>query len=269
MVPSLTMNSLSPIIKCPQCGTEIPLNETIAAPLIAEFKAEAEERLQLAVRQKQAAEERLAEERQAIEIAKAEIEAEVATKLAAKMAESEKLQRDRLRAEIQVEIDGATTREKEANERLKATQLQVQEALSAKQKAELDAAAAKAAAQLKVQAEVAKLREQAIKEAQEAERLKLAEKDEQIRKLVAQLDEVSRQAQQGSQQRQGETLEMDLEMTLRQTFPWDEIEPVKTGQRGGDLVHRVMSGPGLPAGTMMWEIKRTLNWSGDWCAKAN
>ena len=141
MVPSLTMNSLSPIIKCPECGTEIPLNETIAAPLIAEFKADAEERLQQVIRQKQAAEERLAEERQAIEKAKAEIELEVASKLAAKLTESEKLQRDRLRAEMQVEIDGAATREKEANERIKAIQSQIQEALSAKQKADLDAAA--------------------------------------------------------------------------------------------------------------------------------
>jgi hypothetical protein len=81
--------------------------------LIAEFKAEAEERLQLVIRQKQA-EERLAEERHAIEKAKAEIELEVASKLAAKLTESEKVQRERLREEIQVEIDGATTREKEA-----------------------------------------------------------------------------------------------------------------------------------------------------------
>lgn len=258
----------SPTLACPKCGTEIPLSETIAAPLIAAAKRESEQKLREALDAKQATEQLLAQERQSIEVAKAGIQAEVAKQLSTKLNEAEKAQRESIRAELQVELAGAKERESEANERLKKTQLEIQEALAAKQKAELAAASAKAEAQKTVQAEVALLKEQAQKEAQEAERLKLAEKDKQIERLLTQLDDAKRQAQQGSQQLQGEILELDLELILRQTFPWDEIEPVKAGQRGGDVVHKIMSGPGLHAGTMMWEIKRTQNWGGDWTSKA-
>jgi hypothetical protein len=262
------MDIVSPTIKCPECGTEIPLTETIAAPLIERARVESEAKLRDALDAKQAAEQKLLSERQQIEVARAGIEAEVAKQLSTKLTEGEKVQRERIRTEMEAELEGSKAREVETMALLKTTQQEVLEAMKAQQKAEIAAQSAEIEAQKKVQAEVAQLKEDAQREAQEAERLRVAEKDKQIDKLLQQLDEAKRQAQQGSQQMQGEILELDLETTLRATFPWDEIEPVKAGQRGGDLVHRVMTGPGQLAGTIMWEIKRTQNWGGDWPAKA-
>ncbi len=262
------MEALSPNIKCPQCGNEIPLTETIAAPFIERARRESEERLRKALDDKSAAEKALATERQKIEIARAEIEVEVARLLNERTAEVERAQRQRVRAELETEIRGAAEREQETALRLKKSQEEVVEALRAKQRAELAAESAGVEAQRRLESELQKLREEARREAQDAERLRISEKDRQIEKLVQQLDEAKRQAQQGSQQTQGETLELDLEEALRRTFPWDEIEPVKTGQRGGDLIHRVMTAPGQHAGTIMWEIKRTQSWGGEWPAKA-
>lgn len=259
---------ISPTIKCPECGTEIPLTETIAAPLIEQARIEGEAKLREVIEEKQLAEHKLSIGLQELEVAKAGIDAEIAKRLASKLTDGERIQRERIRAELESEIKGAKEREEETSARLKKSQQDVMDALKAKQFAELAAQSAEVEAQKKVQFEVGKLREEAQREAQETERLKIVEKDKQIEKLLHQLDEAKRQAQQGSQQMQGEILELDFESTIRGTFPWDEIETVKTGQRGGDLVQKVMTGPGQLAGTIMWELKRTQNWGGDWTSKA-
>jgi hypothetical protein len=54
---------------------------------------------------------------------------------------------------------------------------------------------------------------------------------------------------------------------LRAKFPYDTIEPVPKGEFGGDTVQRVVSPGGVMAGTMLWESKRTKNWSNGWLAK--
>jgi hypothetical protein len=262
------MQYLNPTIKCPECGTEIPLTETIAAPLIEQVKSSAEAKLREVLDEKQDAERKLATERQQIALERESLEAEVAKQLTQRLNEAEKTQRAKVRAELQTEIQGAKEREQEVLELLRKTQTEYSEALKAKQAAELSAQSAKIEAQKEAQGEVEKLRELAQKDAQDAERLKLAEKDKQIERLLSQLDDAKRQAQQGSQQMQGEILELDFEEILKSTFPWDQVEPVKAGQRGGDLIQRIYTGPGLHAGTVMWEIKRTQNWGGDWTSKA-
>ncbi|MCU0315360.1 MAG: DUF2130 domain-containing protein [Fimbriimonadaceae bacterium] len=262
------MTLQSPTIQCPECGTQIPLSETIAAPLVAQAKAEAEGRVRTLLDEKLAAERALATERQNIALEKESIEKEVAKRLSEQLQEGEKVQREKIRSEFESQLQGSAAREAEVRTILQKNQSELAEVLKQKQAAELAAQAAQMEAQRAAQAEIAKLRDEAQREAQEAERLRIAEKDKQIEKLVSQLDEARRQAIQGSQQMQGEVLELDLEDLLRKAFPWDEIEAVKSGQRGGDLVQKVMLAPGLSAGTLMWEIKRTVAWGGEWTTKA-
>jgi hypothetical protein len=54
---------------------------------------------------------------------------------------------------------------------------------------------------------------------------------------------------------------------LRTRFPLDQIEPVPKGEFGGDLLQRVVGSQGQPCGTILWEAKRTKNWSDGWLAK--
>jgi len=81
------------------------------------------------------------------------------------------------------------------------------------------------------------------------------------------IEELKQKAEQGSQQHQGEVMELELENTLRTKFPFDSIEPVAKGEFGGDVVQRVVSPSGLACGSILWESKRTKNWSDAWLAK--
>ncbi len=112
-----------------------------------------------------------------------------------------------------------------------------------------------------------KLVEDTLKRAQEGFDLKEAEHNKRMSDLKAQLDDARRKADQGSQQMQGEVMELALQQLLTESFPADSIEEVPKGVRGGDVVQRVRTGAGLDCGTILWESKRTKNWSGQWPAK--
>jgi len=105
--------------------------------------------------------------------------------------------------------------------------------------------------------------------AQELEKAKLREADLQkkLDDLSDQLSVAQRKAEQGSQQLQGEVLELAVENALRRTFPADTIEEVKKGARGGDVVHRIVSRTLQPAGIILWETKRAKDWSPQWAQK--
>lgn len=62
-------------------------------------------------------------------------------------------------------------------------------------------------------------------------------------------------------------LELELEGMLRAKFPRDSIEPVPKGVYGGDVLHRVLGPSAQACGTILWEFKRTKNWSDGWLPK--
>ena len=119
----------------------------------------------------------------------------------------------------------------------------------------------------RVQESLGSVREKAKLEAEDGLKLRVAEKEEQIASMQRQIEELRRKAEQGSQQLQGEVLELELEANLRARFPRDVIEPVPKGEFGGDVVQRVMGDRNQLCGTILWESKRTKNWTDGWLAK--
>src|ERR1035437_211599 len=107
----------------------------------------------------------------------------------------------------------------------------------------------------------------AANEAEQRLSLQLSDKDRTIRDLASKLEDASRKAQQGSQQAQGETLELVLEDQLRRQFPFDEIQPVPKGEFGGDTLHIVRDSTGRECGRILWEFKRTKQWQAIWLSK--
>jgi hypothetical protein len=103
--------------------------------------------------------------------------------------------------------------------------------------------------------------------ADEDARLRMAETDKVIGDMTRQVEEMKRKMEQGSQQLQGEVQELELEAFLRARFPRDTIEPVAKGEHGGDALHRVLGPLGQACGTILWESKRTKNWSDGWLVK--
>ena len=110
---------------------------------------------------------------------------------------------------------------------------------------------------------------EAVIRAQEQDRsnLEKAELQKKLDDAGGQLAAAQRKMEQGSQQLQGEVLELAIEEGLRRTFPLDTIEEVKKGQRGGDVLQHVVTRAGQTAGTILWETKRAKDWSLQWIPK--
>ena len=119
----------------------------------------------------------------------------------------------------------------------------------------------------RVQDGLTEVRTLAKKEAEDDQKLKVMEKEQTITAMQKQIEDLKRRAEQGSQQLQGEVQELELENLLRAKFPFDSIEPVPKGEFGGDVLHRVVGSGGQSGGTILWEFKRTKNWSDAWLAK--
>ena len=61
--------------------------------------------------------------------------------------------------------------------------------------------------------------------------------------------------------------ELDLEARLHEAFPFDEITEVAKGVNGADCSQLVRSTSGAVCGTILYESKRTKNWSPSWLPK--
>jgi hypothetical protein len=115
--------------------------------------------------------------------------------------------------------------------------------------------------------EIRKIEEQKMAGKEVEFQLKLKEMEEKLdtqRKLA---EEMKRKAEQGSMQTQGEVQELLLEEQLRSAFPFDLIEEVGKGVRGADCILTVRDKLGQPCGKIIFESKRTTNFSNDWIEK--
>jgi len=93
------------------------------------------------------------------------------------------------------------------------------------------------------------------------------EREGQMADLRKQIIELKRKAEEGSQQRQGEILEITIEEMLRSLFPVDEVIPVEKGVRGADILQSVINLTGHRCGKIAWEVKNTKSWSASWIDK--
>src|SRR5207253_19568 len=80
-------------------------------------------------------------------------------------------------------------------------------------------------AQKKMAVEESKIREESSKLAEDKFRLQIAEKEKKLADTQKALEEAQRKAAQGSQQLQGEVMELDFENALAEAFRDDRIEP--------------------------------------------
>ncbi len=103
--------------------------------------------------------------------------------------------------------------------------------------------------------------------AEELYKLQLAQRDKKIKDIEQQLEAARRTAEQGSQQSQGEIVEIEFEKVLAAKFPLDQISPVPKGFDGADLIQYVVNATGRKTGSIIWEFKNTKSFSGDWIAK--
>lgn len=267
-----------PTITCPNCKTEIKLTESLAAPLIESTRRQFEQRLaqkdseiiqrEQAMREK---EKQLAEDKRRLEDQVAD---QVAEQLKAERARVIAEESKKAKLASAAELENKARELTELQEVLKSRDEKLAEAQKAqaeliKKQRELDDAKRELelTVEKRVQDGLIEVRTLAKKEAEDEQRLKVMEKEQTIAAMQKQIEDLKRRAEQGSQQLQGEVQELELENLLRSKFPFDAIEPVPKGEYGGDVLHRVVGTGGQPGGTILWEFKRTKNWSDTWLVK--
>lgn len=245
-----------PTIVCPKCRSEIKLTESLAAPLLEATRKEHERRMrekdeaaaarEVELRTKIAADEA----RKAKQVVATDLDqktrdvAELREVLAArdaKLAEAQKAQADFVRKERALE------------DQKRELELTIEKRVNAAREADLQAARTRAQDEVRPKVEEMKLQ--------------LTEREEKIASMQRQIEALMRKAEQGSQQAQGEAQEMELEALLAARFPRDSIEPVAKGESGADCLQRVMGPAGQACGAILWESKRTKNWSDGWLTK--
>ena len=120
--------------------------------------------------------------------------------------------------------------------------------------------------QRQIDKERATIIKQTTKAIEEKDRLKIAEYEKKLKDMSEDLKRAQAKGEQGSQQLQGEVLELDLEKGLEIACPDDKIIPVRKGARGADIIQKVRGKSGRIAGVILWETKRA-KWSPSWIAK--
>ena len=218
-------------IKCPDCGAVIELSEAISHDI--------------EVRLKQQYENEIGKTKKAIE-EKAKIEAQESLNIKI--------------SDLNEQLEEKTKNLKEAQRQELELRKRQRELVEKEEKLELELSR-------KIDAERQKIIQKTSKEFEETHRLKDAEKDKQLDDMKKQIDELKRKSEQGSQQMQGEVLELELEESLKEEFPFDVIEPVAKGVKGGDIIQTVKTQSGRICGKILWETKRTKNWSDSWIQK--
>ena len=267
-----------PTIKCPKCNQEIKLTESLAAPLVEATRNRFEQLLaqkdiDVIQREKEIdlAEEKLVHAKQSLDdqvllkvkdqlIKERTRIIDEETKKAKRAVATDLAQKEKELTELQTVI--------EINQE-KLAEAQSAQANTIKKERELDDARREIELTVEkgIRDKLIETRERAKREAEESLKLNIAEKDQTISSMQSKIEDLMKKADQGSQQLQGEVQELDLEENLRREFSLDVIEPVPKGEFGGDVVQRVVSVSGQLCGMILWESKRTKNWSDGWLPK--
>lgn len=263
-----------PVIHCPSCRSEIKLTESLAAPLIEATRRQYQDILASKESQVASREAAIRAKESELEKAKTAIDEQVAAKVKAEReviaADEARKAKERAASDLEQKAKEVSELQEVLKERdAKLAEAQKAQAEIMRKQRELDDARREMdlTIEKKVQESQAVIRDKARQEAEEALKLRVLEKEEQIASMQRQIEELKRKAEQGSQQLQGEAQELELESLLRSKFPMDLIEPVPKGEFGGDVIQKVLGVAGQPCGTILWESKRTKNWSDGWLSK--
>ena len=254
-------------ITCTKCGHEFELSEQLATPLVKETEKKYEELL----RCKDAD---LQKQKEELETTKISVEQEVEKRLTKETEKIAKVEAEKAKAMAQTEIKDKVSE----IDLLKAQLLQNDEKLEDARKQqlgfmqkereledkrkELDIELEKRLREKSLTLET-KLRDNISQELS----LKVQEKDDTIEAMRKKIEGLKQRAEQGSQQAQGESLEVVLETKLREAFPFDTISPVAKGVSGADILQEVMGPSGKIVGSILWETKRTKTWHATWLPK--
>jgi hypothetical protein len=272
----------STTIKCPNCGTQIDIDEIFYHQIEEKFKQQhllEQKKLQDEVEAKRkeykAHLDALKTKEDAFKEEKEKFEDALAKATKEQVQAQLKIDRKSIEDELKLKIvseqsDAMASLQKELSEKSE----QVKELNNSKieieklkrEKSEVESKV-KADAQIAMSKQLSEEKEKMQKTLDEANALKFKEKDEQMEQLKRSLDDAKRKAEQGSMQIQGEALELAIESWLSSQFPFDTVDEVKKGAFGADCVQTIHTRELQNCGVICYESKNTKSWSDAWVTK--
>lgn len=252
------------LIKCPQCSHEFQPTDAIRDQMQQELRTQMvdwqkkkeeeykkkENEYQTALQQKeQEVQKQIAEERKKIQEQlegqiKKKLEGDFETKM--KFLEEQNQQNEEKLNEARKEKLEFLKREQELKDKESEMELQMQKQLNE---------------------EKSKLTDLIQKQEQEKNQMRFKELEKQLEDQKKLAEEMRRKAEQRSMQLQGEVQELALEELLRTAFPFDVIAEVGKGVRGADCIQTVRNNLGQECGNIIYESKRTKEFSNEWIEK--
>ncbi len=254
-------------ITCPECSFEIEVAEVLSAQLRIELRKEFDADQRKKEGELAAREIALTAARKQIELESRSLEATLTQRLEQERDTLESKVREKVKADLAVQMEHQAEELGETKSKLAEAQKAELDLIKQKrdlenQKNELELQVAR-----EMEKERSKIREVAKKEASDERALKDAENAKLISDMTKQIDDLKRKVEQGSQQTQGEVMELELESMLPRQFPFDAIQAISKGVRGADVLQIVHDASGSDCGSILWESKNAKNWGGDWLEK--
>ena len=262
-------------IVCPKCDHHFPLSEGISRQTIERYESEFDEVFAAQKKELEATLEKEAERKATKHFA------EQIALLQEKLQDSKLAEEDakQLIAKAQIDAKAKAQQEFESEKKALAEELlekdnkinefRAQELELRKQKRAMEEQQANMEIELQRKLEVERTKIIDQISASESARFSMieAEYKKKIEDALKTNEDLTRKLNQGSQQLQGEVLELELEHVLSNSFLHDQIEEVKKGQRGADVLHTVHTQYGIACGKIIWEAKRAEHWNDKWLHK--
>jgi hypothetical protein len=258
-------------IKCPNCGTDINVNNILSHQLEEEIRQKYQVQLTEEKQKYQKEKDALNNEKEEFEKQKKQdkalfeerlekqlkeeriaIESKLKTKLSEEQADQFKL--------LQEELNQKSEQVKELNR----TKAEIERLKREKEEAK---ELAEAEAQKKLNEQLSTEKEKIRKSEEEKNELKMRDLQKQLDDQKRLTEEMKRKQEQGSMQLQGEVQELAIEEWLQTQFPLDSIEEIKKGARGGDCIQTVNTFAQQNCGKIYYESKRTKDFQGSWIEK--
>ena len=258
-------------IKCPNCGHHFPMEEAMSE----EYKKDLRDQMQKFIREREA---NFATREKELQHQAQQQEALFARKLEEEkrqvQAATEQALRKTITNDFEHRLRLLQDAQRDSEEKLKASRQRELEFLKKEhelhtREAELELSVQRLLQEerIKLSKEIRELEEQKVASRETEYQLRMKELEKQLDDQKKLAEEMKRKAEQGSMQLQGEVQELALEELLRSSFPFDEISEVGKGVRGADCIQLVRNNFGQECGKIIFESKRTRDFSQDWIEK--
>lgn len=258
-------------ITCPECGTQIDVQNVLKHQVEADLKRQYEEKERESKKEletkskeieaqkaaleeeKKKNDERIQEEiNKRVKGDKAAYKAEIKAKMESENAEQFKILQDELKEKS--EKVSQLNKSIAEIERLKRENAEMEEAINAKKEVELNQ-------------KIKDAEEKIAKRESDKHELKFIELQKQLEDQKKLTEEMKRKQEQGSMQMQGEVQELAIEEWLTSQFPLDTIDEIKKGARGADCIQTVNTRQVQNCGLIYYESKRTKDFQASWIEK--